>query len=622
MTVRIRVLPILVALSMLAAAASVWAGGQTEKRSQIIADGGGQQPAGSSSGAVTPIDHVVVIFDENISFDHYFGTYPHAENPVGEPPFFAAPDTPSVNGLDHHLLTDNPNGVNPARLDRSQALTADMDHGYTAEQKAADGGLMDRFVSTTGRGKSIVMDYYDGNTVTALWNYAQHFAMSDNSFGTTFGPSSPGAINLVAGQTHGATAYSGNVTTKNRVLQPGQTGYPAWALNSNGTLFSDVDPYFDVTSKGATIMMSGRNVGDLLNAHKLTWGWFEGGFADATKRANVGGHEVTDYIPHHEPFQYYKQTANPNHLPPTSIAMIGHSDQANHQYDLTEFFRALAAGNLPDVSYLKAPAAQDGHAGYSDPIDEQHWLVDTINKLQKSPFWAHTAVFISWDDSDGWYDHVMGPIVTASNDPKEDALVGPGNAGTPAPGTYLDRAGYGPRLPLLLVSPWARHNYVAHSISDQSSILKFIEDNWKLGTLGNQSTDAIAGSLDDMFDFSKDYRNGRLFLDPTTGEPVAQTAVHASGGRIIMNEREFAQSLDVVLEGGKNDVFFVDGAHLVVIPDHGSQATVDGVPVALDGSIDRTAQGIELPVERIARALGLEPVRVSDTEYLFRPVHG
>src|ERR1700736_940964 len=225
----------------------------------------------SEAGTTTPIKHVVVIFQENVSFDHYFGTYPQALNPAGEPRFVAAEGTPTVNGLDEALLTANPNAANPKRLGRSQAITCDMDHDYTDEQKAFDLGLMDKFVEFASGGsckdKSIVMDYYDGNTVTALWHYAQHFAMSDNSFSDTFGPSTPGALNLVAGQTHGATppTIQGNV--------------------SNGTVMSDPRPFLDqcwktnpTTRAATTVVMSGRNVGDLLNDNKLSWGWFQGGF--------------------------------------------------------------------------------------------------------------------------------------------------------------------------------------------------------------------------------------------------------------------------------------------------------------------------------------------------------
>jgi phospholipase C len=475
----------------------------------------------SKPEASTPIKHLVVIFQENISFDHYFGTYPNALNPQGEPGFHALPNTPSVNGLTDTLLKNNPNLANPKRLDRNtpaDVVTCDQNHGYTAEQQAFDQGKMDMFVQTLAGGscadKSIVMDYYDGNTVTAMWNYAQHFAMSDNSFSSTFGPSTPGALNLISGQTHGATTPD----IPNTV--------------ANGTIIGDPRPVAandDCTIASAPkAAMSGTNVGDLLNAHNITWGWFQGGFKPSsvvngvavcgTTHTNVAGATVTDYIPHHEPFQYYTSTANPHHLPPSSVDLIGQTDQANHQYDLSDFWAAVNAGHMPAVSFLKAAAYQDGHAGYSDPLDEQTFLVDTINALQKTPAWGSTAVVIAYDDSDGWYDHVMGPIVMPSAS-AQDALTGPGVCGTPQPGAYLDRCGYGPRQPLLVISPFAKRNFVDHSVTSQSSILRFIEDNWNLGRIGNQSFDALAGTLDNMFSFQGP-ENDKLILNDQTGEPV------------------------------------------------------------------------------------------------------
>jgi phospholipase C len=471
------------------------------------------------SATTTPIQHLVVVFQENVSFDHYFGTYPNATNPSGEPPFQASSDTPSVNGLTSALLTNNPNSANPTRLDRSQAVTCDQDHGYKDEQKAFDNGLMDKFVESVSGGsctdKSIVMDYYDGNTVTALWNYAQNFAMSDNSYSSNFGPSTVGALNLISGQTHGAGPVVGN---------------PAGNVD-NGTVIGDPRPLLandDCTVKTATqTEMTGTNVGDLLNKQNITWGWFQGGFKPssvtngtatcATAHQNIAGATVTDYIPHHEPFQYYTSTANPHHLPPSSVDMIGQTDQANHQYDLSDFWAAVDNGNMPAVSFLKAAAYQDGHAGYSDPLDEQTFLVNTINALEKTPEWHNTAVVIAYDDSDGWYDHQMSPIMNQSAS-ADDALTGPGLCGTPKAGAYLDRCGYGPRQPLLVVSPYAKENFVDHTITDQSSILRFIEDNWSLGRIGNQSFDALAGPLTNMFDFSNN-GNHKLFLDPATGEP-------------------------------------------------------------------------------------------------------
>lgn len=456
------------------------------------------------SSTTTPIKHVVVIFDENISFDHYFGTYPVATNPPGEPQFHAAPSTPTVNGLSGALLTHNPNGVNPQRLDRSQEVTADMDHSYQAEQAAYDAGQVDKFVSSTGHGNPLVMDYYDGNTVTGLWNYAQHYAMNDNSFGTVMGPTLPGHLNLISGETAGVTIYSSNSTTGKAVqLHHGDPGYPSGSVVNN-TMVSNVNPYFDKASTGVTAEMTGTNVGDLLNSKAVTWGWFIGGFRNTSEtHKNYAGVAVQDYAwPFTDPFQFYKSTANPDHLPPSSVQMIGHSDQANHQYDLTDFWTAVKSGNLPSVSFLKPPAGWSGHAGVSSPLDEQQWLVNTINGLEASSQWKNTAIIINYDDSDGWYDHVMPPIVTKSTNP--------------------NRLGYGPRLPLLVISPYAKSNFVDNTLTDQTSILKFIEDNWNLGRIGGNSTDAMAGSLNNMFDFSHPSNMKKLFLNPGTGEPESE----------------------------------------------------------------------------------------------------
>ncbi|MGH9528793.1 MAG: alkaline phosphatase family protein, partial [Terriglobales bacterium] len=169
----------------------------------------------------------------------------------------------------------------------------------------------------------------------------------------------------------------------------------------------------------------------------------------------------------------------------------------------------------------------DGHAGYSDPLDEQTFSVNTINFLEAQPSWSSTAVVILDDDSDGWYDHQMGPIINTSTG-MADALTGPGACGTaetslpgvnPADTHALGRCGYGPRLPLMVVSPWARQNFVDSTVTDQSSIIHFIEDNWLKGQrIGNGSFDAIAGSISQMFNFTKQRNNGYLYLNPSTGQ--------------------------------------------------------------------------------------------------------
>jgi phospholipase C len=236
--------------------------------------------------------------------------------------------------------------------------------------------------------------------------------MSDNSYDTVFGPSTPGALNLVSRQTHGATPTSASKEV------------------AGDTLIGDLDPTFDDC----------------------------------------------------------------------------------------DFSTALHAGDLPAVSFLKAAKYQDGHAGYSDPLDEQRFLVDTINSLQKSKHWGSTAVVIAYDDSDGWYDHQPSPSVNPSQSPL-DALTTPGICGSAAPplAGFQNRCGYGPRLPLLVILPFAKQNFVDHTATDQTSILRFVEDNWLSGErIGGGSFDALAGPLTGMFDFPHSHADS-VILDPASG---------------------------------------------------------------------------------------------------------
>lgn len=522
--------------------------------------------AARNTPTATPIKHLVVLYDENNSFDHYFGTYPEAANPPGEPSFHAALDTPWASTLlTAHLLKDNPNtnpangkgATDPFRLDRSEAATANPSHAYTAEQLAYDHGKADLFPKYTGRAtvgakgpfgtKGQVMGYFDGNTVTALWNYAQHFSMSDNMHGDTYGPSALGALEISSGQTNGMQFVAHAASN----ASPARVGVDYVDNGPGGlTMTDDLMPADDVCSDlTREVIMQGRDIGDLLNAADVTWGGFMGGFdlnrknpngSSGCKRSNYSSvvkKTVREYWPHHNWFQYYPSTANRGHLKPASLAAVGYSfdhdgqpDPANHDYSLSEFYAAVGAGNFPAVSYVKLSGYQDGHPGYSDPLDEQAGIVKLVNFIEHQPDWKHTAIIITYDDSGGWYDHGFVAPTNPSFDKKADQLDGPGKCGhgTPLAGVnglpVNGRCGLGPRLPFLVISPWARVNYISHTEIDQSSIMHFIEDNWLHGErLGEGSFDAKAGSIMDLFNFSASGGHTRpLFLNPGTGEPVSR----------------------------------------------------------------------------------------------------
>ncbi|MFL6637307.1 MAG: phospholipase C [Paraburkholderia graminis] len=542
----------------------------------------------------TPIKHVVVIFGENVSFDHYFATYPQAANPVGEPQFTAAAGTPAVNNLaNNNLIATNPNALStspntagrtvgavtiaglglpaadllPFRLDRSQANTSSQNHAYAAEQLAYNNGAMDSFPLFTAAGSTIagstgafatkgqVLGYFDGNTVTALWNYAQHFAMNQNAYTDTYGPSTPGALAVVSGQNNGVIVAGG---TSGNAIPDSAGGF---------TMVGDLDPTGDVCTLAANSAVTGtmssnnKNIGDLLNAKNITWGGFMGGFNLQTVNANgttgcarstfsqVLNATKTDYVQHHAWFQYYASTANLAHTRPSSTAVIGATDPldntatpVHHQYDTDDFFAAVKAGNYPSVSFLKAPAVEDGHPGNSDPIDEQAFVTKVVNFLQQQPDWKNTAVIIAYDDSDGWYDHRYKAPTSSSFDSTtaqsaggktvagSDNLSAAGQctaAGAVQPqgvngGAVNGRCGPGTRTPFVVVSPWAKANFVDDTAITQASFVKFIEDNWLGGQrIGGGSFDATAGSIMNMFDFAGSGNNPPLYLDQNLGTKLA-----------------------------------------------------------------------------------------------------
>ena len=620
-------------------------------------------PSGWSRGTASPIKHVVVIFEENVSFDHYFGTYPNAAGTDGQP-FQAAPRTPAVDGLlpatsrslppslrhPENLLISNPNEAVPKRLDSTSTgaagsaggqLTCDQDHNYSDEQQAFDNGRMDHFVQSVGTdggntspfgtpcNAATVMDYFDGNTVTALWNYAQHFSLGDNSFATTFGPSAPGAINVIAGDTGDVdTAREANspsiatATSPNADLTPdGKGGY---------SLTGDAQPYWDDCSTRDAVALKGTNIGDELNAAGLSWGWFEGGFRPTTTFAdaaaatghsgqstakfipdefagsftgkNVPAHASNqalcdavhpvgvalggtgqwgykdDYIPHHEPFQFYASTANPHHVTvPTDgagqdtlagLKEIGRDTQSytngapqfdtpNHQYDTSDFDQLVTAigdgelppSALPNLSFLKAPGYEDAHAAYSDPADEQAFVVREIDALMRTPDWRSTAVIVNYDDSDGWYDHVYSGVTNPSLSPADNLTAttftgAPSGQCGPRPQSQAPlageqgRCGFGPRLPMVVISPYARENRVDHHLTNQASIINFVEYNWGLPGIPGSADHVLAGTdlsegvpfdLAGAFDF-RSRRRGRLILSPVTGEPGFAGSDSAEGG--------------------------------------------------------------------------------------------
>jgi phospholipase C len=336
----------------------------------------------NSDNTTTPIKHVVVIYDENESFDHYFGTYPYSANTDGTD-FCPAAGTAGLPGSTDTVNTElaaglvpdstlgtpitggscstysgvtpnpeavatppvadptspNPNEYQPQRIPDTAAVTCDNNHSYTPEEEAEDGGKMDKFVQFTSAdctipgspnsSPGIGMDYYDGNSVTGLWNYAQHYAMSDNSWDASFGPTMIGGLNMFGGTTFSTVTGS------------------AYISNDNPE-FDDID--------GQSGIMGGNNIGTLMNAKNVSWGWFEGGFANPSQTVtNVDGASQDAFSSIYDNPDWWESTSNADHTAPASPDEIGFNGPANHQYDLSLFADALngtGGATLPAVSFL------------------------------------------------------------------------------------------------------------------------------------------------------------------------------------------------------------------------------------------------------------------------------
>jgi phospholipase C len=431
-------------------------------------------------------------------------------------------------------------------------------------------------------------------------------------------------------------------------------------LTADGTggysLTSDAQPYWDDCSTRDAVALTGQNIGDALNAAGLSWGWFQGGFrptvtyqqaladvgasgqptstfipdqfkaffnvaanrpAHSTNQGNcdnvspigvalgVGGSEgfKDDYIPHHEPFQYYVSTANPHHVPPASLAAIGTDtqhyaggapqfDTANHQYDITDFDSLLAAINggtmpasaLPAVSFLKAPGYEDGHAQYSDPADEQQFVVREINALEASPDWSSTAVVVAYDDSDGWYDHVYSGVTNPSAsgaDNLTNTTLGKIQAGNPTSGlcgvespTFQPlggeqgRCGFGPRQPFIVISPCAASDAVDHNLSDLASVPNFVEYNWHLPPIAgsfDQALSATDKAEKAAFDlaglFELKCRTDAVELDPNTGQ-VDDRGANLSGRNMQGGDLSGAELNNANLNGANLQKAFLPNANL------------------------------------------------------------
>lgn len=447
----------------------------------LIAGFGGF-PAAGADDLLQQINYVIVIYQENHSFDNYFGTFPGADglanagatatqvDKQGRPyPTLPQPlANPRIIGGKEEPRSPHPRF--PADLPNRPFLfnqfvppseqTANQIHAFYRNQYQINGGKMDQFVAWTDAG-GMVMGYWDLSGLP-LYTLAQEYTLADRFFQAAFGgsflnhqwlicactptfPDAPPDMRAAPFPDDPDHLQDKAVTPDGYVVNS-VLGSPAFSVNSPHP--STAKPDYMVPNQTAP------TIGDRLSAAGVSWAWYSGGWNDA-----LAGHPHARFQFHHQPFVYFANYAD------------GTAAKAQYLKDEAEFFAALHDGTLPSVSFVKPIGLDNEHPLYATVRRGQEHVVELVRAVQASRYWPEAVIIITYDENGGSWDHVAPPVI--------------------------DRWGPGPRVPTVIVSPWAKRGYIDHTTYDTTSILKFIETRWHLGPL--EPRDAAANNLSNAF---------------------------------------------------------------------------------------------------------------------------
>jgi len=471
-----------------------------------------------SARGLHQIEHIVVIYAENRSFDHLYGLFPGAEGIAqataeqktqldhdGKP----LPSLPPVY-VDGKPSDDFPKGLanGPFRIDappvsrRLDELLPSPIHSFYNNREQVNGGKNNLFVAMSDRG-AWTMGYFDGSSMK-LWQWAREYTLADHFFQGAYGgsylnhqwlvcactpehkdapaaarpqldeqgrlkkrPGSPASV-----MTGPVQVFNGRVSPDGYLVNNAQPAYqPSGVAPAEDGDLNLADP-----SKGPTAPHRNRTIGDTLSAKGLSWAWYAEGWnaalADgrrpASEKRNVIYSSIVgspNFLPHHHPFNYYARFAP------------GTSDRERHLRDYGDFVAAIDAGRLPQVSFYKPAGRFNQHPGYTDVARGDIHIDEVLQRLRASPLWKRMAIIVTYDENGGFWDHVPPPS-------------GPG---------WGDRWGPGTRVPAIIISPFARRGYVDKTLYDTTSIIKLITKRFELEPLPGVRDKA--GDLTNAFAF-------------------------------------------------------------------------------------------------------------------------
>jgi phospholipase C len=455
-------------------------------------------PAPQGRTGLARIDHIIVIYAENRSFDNLYGLFPGANGLANATPAqytqvdrdgTSLPHLPPVwkgNDADPAFPRDLPN--RPFRLDAPPVnmpltqRTRDLIHRYYQQQEQIDGWRNDRFAEVSDAG-ALAMGYYDGSKLP-MWKWAQEFTLADNFFMGAFGDSYLNHFWLICACTPLDPAYPvakrakldahGWLTRTARSASsaldgpadftPGDFTPDGYSVLNQQSRYQPSrvppakggDPRFAGTSGYTLPPQTMKTIGDTLSAKGISWVWYAGGWNEAledgmqdpaAKRRVIYNNEPGSpyFVVHHQPFNYFARFAP------------GTADRAEHLKDYTDMVAAIDKDDLPQVVFYKPPGRFNEHPGNTDVMSGDIHISELVAKIKASPLWASSLIIVTYDENGGFWDHVPPP--------------------------KGDRWGPGTRIPAIIISPFARRSYVDHTYYDTTSILKLITRRFDLEPL-------------------------------------------------------------------------------------------------------------------------------------------
>lgn len=420
------------------------------------------------------VQHIIVLYLENRSFDQLYGLFPGADGLANAgaaatqvdrdgKPYDKLPPALDTNIKGAPVDARFPAGLEnkPYRAEAYSALsetTGDLVHRFYQEQLQIDGGKMDKFVAWSNAG-ALVMSTYDGSQM-ALWQYAKDFTLMDHFHHAAFGGSFLNHLFLVCAcaplYPNAPPDMVAQLDDKGGLVKDGAVTPDGYAVN---TLFPFNGPYPANAAAAMRLpLQSAPTIGDRLDAKGIDWAWYSGGWDLA-----AAGRPDPQFQFHHQAFAFFANTA------------LGTPGAKAHLKDEADFVDGIEKGVLPPVVFFKPGGEDNEHPGYATVLAGEFHTASLLRLIQRSPLWKDSVVIVTYDENGGLWDHVAPPAV--------------------------DRWGPGTRVPTLVVSPFAKRGFVDHTVMDTTAILKLIETRYGLAPL--TSRDAASPDMTDALDFQQ-----------------------------------------------------------------------------------------------------------------------